>query len=221
MSGSTGFFRSDLNGVFRTVEYRRALGLRYLSEIVESEMTLPPEMQKSVEKRDGWIEEHLLYEIQMLDRTHNLLDWTDPALPEGVILNALIESFCVHARTLIEVFREETEATQSGNGQKQWHALTSGFVQRGKYKDYDKLLNNQISHLGDLRERDPVKKIDRKVRVALVNSLRQDLALFKQHLKPQWQSPPLPDISDSSASPPSYLAVSPLFSSTIPLRPVF
>jgi hypothetical protein len=107
-------------------------------------MALSPEMQKSIETRDGWIEEHLRYEIKMLSQTHSLLDWTHPALPEGVILNALIESFCVHARTLIEVFRQETEATQSGNGQKQWYALTSGFVQQGKYKDYDKLLNNQI-----------------------------------------------------------------------------
>ncbi len=122
-------------------------------------MNLSPEMQKSIDMRVGWIEEHLLYEIQMLNQTHHLLDWTDPALPEGVILNALIESFCVHARTLIEVFRQETEATQSGNGKKQWHALTSGFVQQGQYKDYDRLLNNQISHLGELRERDPGKKI--------------------------------------------------------------
>jgi hypothetical protein len=168
------------------------------------------ELQISIEVRKGWIEEHLRYEIGMLNQTHRLLYWTAPALPQGVILNALIESFCVHARTLIEVFRKETEATQSRNGKKQWLALTSGFVQQELYKDFDRLLNNQISHLGDLRETDPVKKIDRKLRVTLVDLLRRDLFLFKQHLKPEWSSPPLPDIDDFAISPPAYLAISPL-----------
>jgi hypothetical protein len=59
------------------------------------------ELQISIEVRKGWIEEHLRYEIGMLNQTHRLLYWTAPALPQGVILNALIESFCVNARTLI------------------------------------------------------------------------------------------------------------------------
>jgi AraC-like DNA-binding protein len=171
-------------------------------------MSLPP--AKAIDIRDDWIKEHLRYEIGMLTQTHKLLDWTDTALPEGIILNALIESFCVHARTLIELFRDETEATMTGNGKLRFEALTSGFIHQGRYDDYDKLLNNQISHLGNLRERDPAKKIDRKVRVTLTNLLRQDLVTFKQCLKTQWQSPALPDIEDFSANPPAYLNVSPL-----------
>lgn len=50
------------------------------------------------------IEKHLPYEIDMLRRTHTQLSKIDEADEQRAIRNALIESFCIHARSLLHFF---------------------------------------------------------------------------------------------------------------------
>ena len=159
---------------------------------------MAPETQEHDQTRKEWMQEHLPYEINMLNSTHRLLDWTDVTLLlNGVLINALIESYCVHARALIELFKDEDNAARSG-GKLAWKALTDNFQKSGTYDEYRRKLNNQIAHLGDERTCNPADKITREDRVRLTKMLRDDLSSFKQCLKQKWSSYPLPDIADPS-----------------------
>jgi hypothetical protein len=51
------------------------------------------------------LEKHLPYEIDMMRETYRLLGKIPP--PENVIKNALIESFCIHARSLLDFFERK------------------------------------------------------------------------------------------------------------------
>lgn len=155
-------------------------------------------MEQHDETRKECMQEHLPYEINMLNSTHLMLDWSDaPLLLNVVLTNALIESYCVHARTLIELFEEEDKAARNG-GKQAWEALTDKFQKSGAYNDLDRKLNNQIAHLGKERKRNPADKITREDRVRLTEMLRIDLSAFKSCLKQKWSSYPLPDIADPS-----------------------
>jgi hypothetical protein len=166
-----------------------------------------PEMNQQEEMRKSWMAEHLPYEIAMLVETNRLLDWTRPT-PTGVILNALIESYSVHARNLIEIFQQEDRASREGSGVQKWAALCDGFkIAGGRYDEYVRMLNNQISHIGYEREADAAKKIDRGVRLQLTDLLRDDLVIFKQHLKPKWISFTLPDIENLTVTSPPFISV--------------
>jgi len=71
--------------------------------------------RNTIKQDKEWMQEHLPYEINMLNSTHRLLDWSDVTLLlNGVLINALIESYCVHARALIELFEDEDEAARKG-----------------------------------------------------------------------------------------------------------
>jgi hypothetical protein len=48
------------------------------------------------------VKKHVPYEIEMLRETYRLLGTTPPT--DRVIKNALIESFCIHARSLLDFF---------------------------------------------------------------------------------------------------------------------
>lgn len=157
---------------------------------------MTPEMHQQLEARRGWMKEHLPYEIRTLVGVHKRLDWTEPRL-EGLEQDVYIESYCVHARNIIELFLRESSVTTNGGGFERWSNLTEAFqLSAERYGEHVRMLNNQISHLGYERESLPTNKIDRTWRVALTKMLRTDLANFNTHLKPMWKQYPLPDIPD-------------------------
>ena len=90
----------------------------------------------------------LVYEVDMFYRTYNFLDV--PAWSAG-LANAIIESFCVHARNLIEFFDQESatpgQARSNYMGAKHFCDGYIPWTKGGPSNDLRGRLNRQISHL--------------------------------------------------------------------------
>ncbi len=142
--------------------------------------------------RKEYFEEHLNYEIWMLNETYKLLDLPTTEISNPVVGNALIESFCCHARILIEFFDKERGAD---------HYTTVPYKRSDKYKKLNRKINNQISHVVDEGRSDETEaKIGSADRKALIDLLGVDVATFKQNLRPphdQWRK--LADVISSSS----------------------
>ena len=145
-----------------------------------------------INDRKKYFEEHLFYEIWMLNETYKLLDLPTATISNAVIGNALIESYCCHARILIEFFDKKHGAD---------YYTTAPYERSDKYKKLNRKINNQISHILDEGRSDEVEgKIGLADRKALIELLGADVAAFKQDLKPphdQWLE--LPDVVSSSS----------------------
>lgn len=128
---------------------------------------------------------HISYELYMLDQTYEKLEKSHGQ----VINNALIESFCIHARNLIEFYR--------GTGRKDY--IKAEHYTGGSYKPkyvaaytkhldaklYEKL-NQQVAHLSRDRTTDPEKKIDRAARTKIKEALTKETALFLSNAKEEF-----------------------------------
>lgn len=140
--------------------------------------------------RKEYFEKHVWYEIWMLGETYKLLDLRAVPLSDVVIGNALIESFCTHARLLIEFFDKSRGAD---------FYTTVPYVRSKKYDKLKRQINNQISHVVDEGRSEEISdKMGPDERKELIDLLGSDIATFKQYLKPphdQWR--PLPDVPDS------------------------
>jgi hypothetical protein len=140
--------------------------------------------------RKKYFEEHLWYEIWMLGETYKLLNLSKVPISE-VVGNALIESFCVHARVLIEFFEKSQGAD---------YYTTVPYVRSKKYKKLNRQINNQISHvIGEGRSDRASEKIGPDERKELIDLLGADIAIFKKTLRAscdQWRQ--LPDVPDSA-----------------------
>jgi hypothetical protein len=121
---------------------------------------------------------HFPYELWMLEETYERLK----GLGSGVCRNILIESFCIHARNLIEFYR---------GSEKNDYMKAKFFTKDGIYKPkhvgdpdgeigrelYGKL-NQQIAHLTKDRTSDPGKKIGHAAREAIFEAIQKETALF-------------------------------------------
>jgi hypothetical protein len=126
---------------------------------------------------------HLKYEIDMLRETLARL----PSSTDRVITNALIESYCVHARSLIEFFRKRrSRAAQDYVRPALAYKPFTGT--QGRVDDLWLKLNNQISHLMDGRTDDDSKKLGDGERRELYELIRGALAHFKANLRPEYQN---------------------------------
>jgi hypothetical protein len=156
----------------------------------------------------------------MLGETYKLLDLPTVAIANEVIRNALIESFCTHARALIEFFNKRRGAD---------YYTAVPYVRSKKYDTLKRQINNQISHVLDEGRSDEIlEKIGPNERKELIDLLGPDVANFKQNLKPphdQWR--PLPDVPDSAPTGAGALTVpisphgassSPTFGETVGLN---
>jgi hypothetical protein len=138
---------------------------------------------------------HVRYELDMLFATFELL-----RLPASnvVVGNALIESFCMHARALIDFFdntqgleaREFTDAAYRPLPKDQL-GISDTLINK---------LNTQIAHLTKKRVDAPSLKIGVTDRQNLRDGLLRALRHFEQHLLPshrgQWQTYSLSVIED-------------------------
>jgi hypothetical protein len=131
--------------------------------------------------------EHLGYGLDMLQRTYEALlgQITGSGQLKRITTNALIESFCIHARSLIEFFSNKQGA----------HARD--FTMTGKYKasSISKIrsqtiqkLNTHVAHLTYDRTTETSKKIGVAERRELLVAIVEEAVSFKEQMKPGYRS---------------------------------
>lgn len=130
---------------------------------------------------------HLPYEFEMLQGTYLALE---NGGHDTFIANALIESFCIHARQLIEFF-----SNQQGRRAKEFTGGTYAAAHLGSLGDTATKLNTQIAHLTGQRTTDGTKKIGAADRRKLLTALEREAQNFAARLAPAFQgmfTPPTP-----------------------------
>ena len=143
--------------------------------------------------------DHLHYEINMLLATFNQLK--RPRDP--VTANALIDSFCIHARNLDDFFLGRRGAKATTYAKPSY----TPYIDGGISEKLDKKLNTQIAHLTDARTSDPTKKIDPKDRLDLVRTLLAEVHNFAKHLKSEYK--PLSQLAAYPPPPEATVGVDP------------
>jgi hypothetical protein len=126
---------------------------------------------------------HLVYEVNMFRLTYLLLQL--PAWSGG-LANAIIESFCVHARNLIDFFSEKSATPgQSNNytGAKHFSDGYTAWTKGGPSHDLCGRLNRQISHITYDRTSKDQEKIGPKERAELVELIERELKIFSGCLR--------------------------------------
>jgi hypothetical protein len=129
----------------------------------------------------AYLTEHYVYEVNMLRWTHAML----AGMPEGFPANALIESFCVHARALMDFYKSNPRGDD---------VVATHFIQSGQFSanatqqippDIRERVNKQIAHLTAGRE-SPLKKVDTTDRQTLLAAIDADHTAFKSAVDPQY-----------------------------------
>ena len=137
-------------------------------------------------ERDEFFDEHLPYEISMLRFT--FLELQQPVA--GPLGNVLIEAFCLHARNLIEFFKNKDscdfdprEFTAAG------HRLHKSFLPGALLMR----INEQISHLTANRTVISAEKIGPADRLRMFMAIEGEVTRFASGLsliyRPRWQLP--------------------------------
>jgi hypothetical protein len=126
----------------------------------------------------SFLAEHYVYEINMLRFTYRLLRRPQ----ETGVANALIESFVIHSRALMDFFgkgetKDDVKATHFTIGNV-FSALATSTVS----PDIRSRMNKQIAHLTYSRE--GARKISRADRLILLRAIEIDHAAFKQSVAP-------------------------------------
>jgi hypothetical protein len=130
---------------------------------------------------DEFFTEHLPYEIGMVRDSMNAL--ITPQLPEFE-KNAFIETFCLHARNLIEFFKNKDACDFDPR------SFVDAFFRLNKRFIGDAALpriNEQISHLTKGRTANPKEKINGVDLGEMHQAIEAEIERFAQHLKPEWQ----------------------------------
>lgn len=143
------------------------------------------------------LEEHLIYEIWMLLHTDEALK----APLSTVTQNALIESFCIHARQLLDFFenRQGVHAKE----------FTTDGIYEAAHLDGLKLqrkkLNTQIAHLTAHRTKDPNRKILEADRILLRDALLREAHHFQSRLQGDFATRfKVPSLADNPDGPPPH-----------------
>jgi hypothetical protein len=134
------------------------------------------------------IDEHLPYEVQMLNFTFAAL-CTGPNVLGQLPINAFLESFCIHARNLIDFFAEQGTSAKRSAGAKHyigasWRAFDGKNV---KSEPFYGRLNNQIAHITYSREKDPTKKIGGSDITRIKQLLDAEVKRFVDVLPSKWR----------------------------------
>lgn len=113
------------------------------------------------------IEEHIPYEADMLNGTYELLQ---TGVKDTVTRNAIIESYCIHCRALIDFMKNKGEVRAS--------LFTDNFDSKEvcKGKNYNMLISDQIAHLSHRRTSNPEEKLGPKLWL----DMYQDITLHLQ-----------------------------------------
>jgi hypothetical protein len=130
------------------------------------------------------IERHLRYEIIMLFATFE----KEVIVPDRYIRAALVESFCIHARNLIDFLRGKSSKgprVRATSVTYDYKPFANGKIDKALT---DKI-EDHVAHLGFGRTSDPKEYINRRDRLALLRSIAVELIVFQQHLRPQYRAP--------------------------------
>jgi hypothetical protein len=145
----------------------------------------------SQEERDFFIAHTLPYEVWMMRETHHLLREEKHPPP---IRNALIESFCIHARNLIEFFKAADCDFDPRRFAKDGSQLQKRFVG-------DAVLSRiarQIAHISRDRITLVHDKIDREEQDKIKADIEAELARLQQNLTEEYSAKwrvPAPELS--------------------------
>jgi hypothetical protein len=130
---------------------------------------------------DEFFQKHLPYEIDMMRAaihalaTRDKLSWFEQ--------NAFIETFCLHARTLIEFFEREGDYGP--------HSFTDAdeFKRNRRVVSVRALrrINQQVSHLTKRRTDDAGQKINGDQLNEMHQTIEAEIERFAQHLKTEWR----------------------------------
>lgn len=133
------------------------------------------------EKIMEFFQRYLHYEVWMLRSTYDLLIQSRSDI---VINNALIESFCIHARNLIEFFKNH----KSCDFDPRWFTNNNFRLKRTFVRDgLVRKINTQISHLTCERTTEVASKIGPKDRAELLNSIESELTRWCNALTDEWK----------------------------------
>jgi hypothetical protein len=127
-------------------------------------------------------ERHFLYEVWMLVETRQRLGWA--ILDDIVVRNALIESFCIHARALNDFFNDKKGAKAS------WFTLGT-YAPSERAADYGAAiskLSTQIAHLTQRRTSDLSEKVNQIDREILFVNLIDEARNFRRDLKLEFEA---------------------------------
>jgi hypothetical protein len=140
-------------------------------------------------RKNDIISEHLPYEIHMLRHAYDKLQSSSHGQATD---NGLIECFCLHARNLLDFFRDQKHSN---------YAVAREFT-TASYNPFDGTnpkssgglygkLNDQITHLSYRRTNNPAAKIGPDERVFLKNLIEKEIDNFSNHVdgayRPLWK----------------------------------
>jgi hypothetical protein len=144
-------------------------------------------------EKEEFLKEHLPYEVDMLRATYSLLQTASP----NAVGFALIESFCVHARNLIEF----SKIKKSCNFDPRWFTenlkLDKRFVDGGALVK----ITEQISHLSANRRSLQTEKIGLKFREKVYEAIEDELERWEKCLNPGWRAHWKPPINARVPTP--------------------
>jgi len=139
-------------------------------------------------------EKHLRYELDMLIGTFELLEGSAKIttqegqdVTEKITTNALIESFCIHARSLDHFFSTPTRSDDATATT----YTTDSYERPNRDKGWRELIhdvNKKIARLTKLRTSDEKKKVGTEERRKLVQTLVADVHEFKKHLRTEFDA---------------------------------
>jgi hypothetical protein len=144
-------------------------------------------------------EEHLPYEISMLRGTYSAIARIPGATSTQLVENALIESFCIHARALFEFFAKESAR----------HTYTNAtYRDLGAHDKFRDILNNQIAHVIFSKRKTKIdQKINSQLRFNMYDHARLEIENFRGELLSKYDRTILPEL-------PVYLSVPTMNSAT-------
>jgi hypothetical protein len=130
--------------------------------------------------------EHFGYEVGMLTETYKRL--ATLRIEDPILANALIESFCIHARILIDFFNGRRGVKAKEVTLETYQPFQSGQVRQALTEK----LNTQIAHLTLKRTSVASEKIGPDDRKELFDAIMAELQIFMMHLKKEYRSIVLP-----------------------------
>jgi hypothetical protein len=138
------------------------------------------------------IDEHLPYEIDMLRLIYKELESlskTNPASErEQAIRFALIESFCVHSRSLIDFFVDKRTQSDDAVASDFANGFTGLDPSKEPVKSLRTKLNKQIFHLTKARKVAAAEKFDvGSDGMVILRLVEQEIVKFKACLMPDFQ----------------------------------
>lgn len=128
---------------------------------------------------DDLMMDHVPYEIAMMRATH---DGLIQGLPQGTCMNAYIESFAIHARSLIN-FLNGKDGCHAADFADNYTPFVGGRIPK---RLIDKL-NQQIPHITERRFNSPEDKLNGEDIRELRGRIDVELGQFFAHMEPRYR----------------------------------